>query len=97
MVDKHPLEPFLHPARHTAFNARQLPSSAKNARPWSFSILTSIMTCGVYIGNIFRAVTASSSVDSENKCYRRDVIVKLLEEKGIGLYDTATGGDTPQG
>ena len=87
MVDKHQLEPFLpHGTR-----LLMLGSFPPQQKRWSMEFFYPNFNNDMWriFGKIFRG-DSQFFVDSENKCYRRDDIVKLLEEKGIGLYDTAT-------
>ena len=87
MVDKHPLEPFLpHGTR-----LLMLGSFPPQQKRWSMEFFYPNFNNDMWriFGKIFRG-DSQFFVDSENKCFRRDDIVKLLEEKGIGLYDTAT-------
>ena len=84
MVDKHPLEPFLpHGTR-----LLMLGSFPPQQKRWSMEFFYPNFNNDMWriFGKIFRG-DSQFFVDSENKCYRRDDIVKLLEEKGIGLAE----------
>lgn len=86
-VEQHPLQPFLHP------NARllMLGSFPPPRRRWCMEFFYPNRTNQMW--EIFGWVFFGDSrrlVDAENKTFRLDDIVKLLTDKGIAIYDTAT-------
>ena len=86
-VEQHPLQPFLPP------NARllMLGSFPPPRRRWCMEFFYPNRTNQMW--EIFGWVFFGDSrrlVDAENKTFRLDDIVKLLTDKGIAIFDTAT-------
>ena len=86
-IEYHPLKPFLPP------NAKllMLGSFPPQHKRWSMEFFYPNRTNMMWevFGEVFYN-DASYLVDSEYKTFKLDTIKKLLNEKGIALFDTAT-------
>jgi G:T/U-mismatch repair DNA glycosylase len=86
-VERHPLKPFLPP------NARllMLGSFPPPRKRWCMEFFYPNRTNMMWeiFGEVFFG-DHNRLVDTENKSFRKDDIVRLLNERGIALFDTAT-------
>lgn len=86
-IEYHPLEPFL-PANAKLLMLGSFPPQRKR---WCMEFYYPNRTNMMWevFGQIFYN-DSNYLVDAEHKTFRLDAIKKLLNEKGIALYDTAT-------
>ena len=86
-VERHPLKPFLPP------NARllMLGSFPPPRKRWCMEFFYPNRTNMMWevFGEVFFG-DHNRLVDTENKSFRKDDIERLLNERGISLFDTAT-------
>ena len=86
-VERHPLEPFLPP------NARllMLGSFPPPRKRWCMDFFYPNRTNMMWeiFGHVFYG-DRNRLVDVDNKTFHKEEIVRLLTEKGIAIYDTAT-------
>lgn len=86
-IERHPLKPFLPP------NARllMLGSFPPPRRRWCMEFFYPNRTNMMWeiFGEVFFG-DHNRLVDVDNKTFRKEEIVRLLTEKGIAIYDTAT-------
>ena len=85
-IERHPLEPFL-PENGRVLMLGSFPPQRKR---WCVDFFYPNFSNDMWrvMGLVFYA-DALHFVDVENKVYRKDEIVAFLNEKGIGIFDTA--------
>lgn len=85
-IEQHPLEPFL-PANGRVLMLGSFPPQKKR---WCMEFYYPNFTNDMWrvFGSVFFG-DALHFVDHEHKTYRKQKVISFLEEKGIGLYDTA--------
>ena len=93
-IERHPLQPFL-PTGTTLLMLGSFPPSQTR---WSMDFFYPNYTNDMW--RIFGLCFFGDKmhlVDEEHKTFRKDAIIQLLTERGIGLYDTATAIVRKQG
>lgn len=85
-IEQHPLEPFL-PQNGRLLMLGSFPPSKKR---WCMEFYYPNYTNDMWrlFGVVFFG-DAMHFVDAEHKTYRKEAIVQFLNEKGIGIFDTA--------
>ena len=86
-IEHHPLKPFL-PAHARILMLGSFPPSRKR---WCMDFFYPNYINDMWrIWGLIRFNDKNYFVDEENKCFRREHIIRFLEQEGIALYDTAT-------